>query len=234
MSLIVKRAFIEGFEDERLQNGFNDYYELWEKGLKKQANKSIRETMQYFDSLNKQKKKSITYHYCKAVCEQEEYTNLYSRMFHHVDIPYEIMTRISKILKEDCDSNYMPQIRWYYEFFDKDDKIIEKAYSHQECDDRTIQLYFTSLLTKLDWGAHHFPEGCLITLDTYNKVVNKCDILLHKHRIDKPLIEDFNYYNRLYNMWWKYRESDRIKSFNEWCQNHNVEFETVPTFYYEK
>ena len=234
MSLIVKRALIEGFEDERLQNGFKYYYELWEKGLKKQANKSIRETMLYFDSLDEQKKKSISYHYCKVVCEEEEYTNLFSRMFHHTDIPYEIMIRISKILKEDSDSNHMPQIRWYYELFDKNDKIIEKAYSHQECDDRTIQLYFTSLLTKLDWGAHHLPEDCLITLDRYNEVVNNCEILLYKHKIDRPLIKDFNYYKRLYNMWWNYQGEDRSKPFNEWCQEHKVQFEPIVTFYYEK
>lgn len=234
MTLIVKRTLIEGFEDEKLQNGFKDYYELWEKGLKKQANKSIRETMLYFDSLDEQQKKSICYRYCTAVCEQEEYTNLFSRMFHHTDIPYEIMRRIAKVLKEDCDSNYMPQIRWYYELFDNDDNIIKKAYIHQKCDDRTIQLYFTSLLTKLDWGAHHFPEGSLISLDKYNEVVNNCEILLCKHKIDKPLIEDFNYYKTLYAMWWEYQESDRAKSFSEWCHEHKLEFEPIATFYYEK
>ncbi|WP_232037865.1 hypothetical protein [Campylobacter showae] len=53
------------------------------------------------------------------------------------------------------------------------DELLRRAYRHERCDAYTVELYFCMLLDALDWGAHHFPEGCLIESARYERLIRE-------------------------------------------------------------
>jgi hypothetical protein len=71
------------------------------------------------------------------------------------------------------------------------DELLRRAYRHEHCDARTMELYFYMLLDALDWGAHHFPEGCLIERSYYNQLTSEARDVREKHEISERLNLEF-------------------------------------------
>ncbi len=82
----------------------------------------------------------------------------------------------------------MPHLRWAYQIcahglgeLDKND-LLCRAYRHERCDARAVELYFCMLLDALDWGAHHFLEGCLIEHAYYERLTSEARDVIQKAR----------------------------------------------------
>ena len=73
----------------------------------------------------------------------------------------------------------MPHLRWAHQIYMRGlhelggDELLRRAYRHERCDERTVELYFGMLLDALDWGAHHFPDGCLIERSYYEQLTRE-------------------------------------------------------------
>ena len=69
----------------------------------------------------------------------------------------------------------MPHLRWAHQIYMRGlhelggDELLRRAYRHERCD----ELYFCMLLDALDWGAHHFPDGCLIERSYYEQLTRE-------------------------------------------------------------
>ena len=98
----------------------------------------------------------------------------------------------------------MPHLHWAYQIcarslreLDKND-LLRRAYRHERCDARTVELYFCMLLDALDWGAHRFPDGCLIERARYERLIGEARDVREKHEISARLNLDFENLVKLY------------------------------------
>lgn len=106
---------------------------------------------------------------CREILDENksELKNLKNRG--NGELPFELGELVGEYLKRRCIAGEMPHLRWAYQIYMRGlhelgrDELLRRAYRHERCDEqRTVELYFCILLDALDWGAHHFPEGCPI------------------------------------------------------------------------
>lgn len=209
-----------------------DYMALYEKGLKKQAKRLIEQTMVKFDAFDTEIKHNIMLVMCKDFCDDRQY---FSALLErgNGEMPFALSKRIRPILIQDCEEYKMPAMRWFYQLY-RDRDILQNAYNHTDCDQKTVDLYFNTLIDDLYWGAHHFPEGCLIDEQEYRQIIRDCEAVQKKHQPTQTLIEGFSYYQRLYELWWLYQASDKTKEFSVLCEESGLSFSPEITIYYEK
>lgn len=138
----------------------------------------------------------------------------------------------------------MPQMRWAFQIFgehynphetgeeDKPYHILERAYAHEKCDQQTVDLFFNAQVKTLWWGQHHFPEGCLITREEFESTQKTADRILSEKFVDAGLVEEYQYYVKLYQIYFEWEEMGRTGDFCQLCREREIEFEALPAFYY--
>ena len=220
------------------------YWDLRKKGLKKQANsflfaftKQIKENVPEVDA------DVILFQFCREYIDEMKFPgdNLPRR-----HLPFQITELLDSYLNRECEKNKMPQMRWAYQIFGnyynphdpmlEHDfyRILERAYMHEECDQQTVTLYFGQLLELLWWGQHHFPEGCIITRETFEDAVRKANRILAEKSVDSQLVREFEYYVKLYHIYFVWQENGRNGDFYELCKKEGLKFRAVPVIYYKK
>ena len=55
----------------------------------------------------------------------------------------------------------MPQLKWLY-LLTRDEKVLEKAFHHEQRDQQITECKFQSYIDTLEWGLHHASEGVII------------------------------------------------------------------------
>ena len=204
------------------------YYQLYDNGLKKQANKYIADYVHTISAWDKQKLNGILFQFVQELCDEKEYDFLKRG---NSRLPYALDIVLRDYLYSECLKNMMPQLRWFYELY-RDDKndcmyakdMLERAYSSSERDEKTVELLFDSWLDVLGWGAHHFPDGCIITKETMRNAVEKCKKIICENEVDEKLKEELRYYELLYQCYYKYKNEGERRSFQEYCSEANISF----------
>ena len=217
----ITSDFISAIDDLHLKHGITEYIRLWQSGLKKQANSSIRDTMQYFDTLDKTVQRNFEDSLCKSAEKSKT----------AVRLPYEISVRLSASLKQSADNNEMPRSRWYCMLFCTGSQMIKDIYYKHPDDHAIAEMYFSSLLSDLDFGAHHFPDGCCISKSCYHECVLECEKLISTHSFSDALLSEYQYLISLYTAYYSW---DRICDFSELCKKHGIKFTAIPAYYYTK
>lgn len=130
----------------------------------------------------------------------------------------------------------MPQMRWAFQIFGKyyhPDKpqgnknpyyILEKAYGHKQRDQETVELYFNEQIEILWWGQHHFPEDSLITREEFENVVETGKKIRTENKVNQGLLEDFDYYVKLYRIYFDWERQGKKDSFYRLCKREGLEF----------
>ena len=137
----------------------------------------------------------------------------------------------------------MPQLRWYFQLFKNSqqayesgapdiDGIIKRAYNHKQRDLKTAELYFCYWLDILNWGSHHFPEGCLIDGRDCTQALETCKSILNEIQLPENLLEELEYYRKLYQAWWRYLSDGKKRGFKEYCAEEGVTFVQTKTIFY--
>lgn len=211
------------FDDDFFKTEYNNYYDLREKGLKKEANKKLEELMEYFDSLDDKAKRSICYELCRLYLETKEISELQFPLLH----------RIIAILAMDCEENKMPQMRWYYQLTG-DKKMLKRAFEQKKDDEITIHLMVESLLYELWNGALHMPYCCLLEKEKSDTLLNKLREILDSNDLSDEVIEEFEYYSNLYSDWWKFDKDLSAKGFLEWCVKNKRDYKWVKEYCFDK
>ena len=227
---------------------YDDYVDIYEKGLRKEANKSIQEFFLTFDKINQDEQDKLFYKFCEDYCDNnvEQVTKLSERG--NGAIPYELAKRILLYLQKCYEKDLMPQVRWYYEMaYDigvksiDPSEVIGKAYNHKDRDQKSINLMFSSKVGTLSWGSHHFPEGCIIgkevvdeTIKTANEMITKHEIKDEiKHEINDELKDEFYNYCKLYELWWEFEKNDHT-DFTDFCAENGLKFNEIKAYYYDR
>ena len=133
----------------------------------------------------------------------------------------------------------MPHLRWAYQICTRGlqeldrNELLRRAYRHEHCDARTVELYFCMLLDALDWSAHHFPDGCLIERAYYEQLTREARDAREKHEISTRLNLEFEYFVKLYECYFEFKSRGGEVDFHALCKEAGLNFAPVKSFYYE-
>lgn len=213
---------------EAFIEGISEYYLLYEKGLKKQANKYIEDYVKHVSAWEKQKLDDVLFQFARELCDDQHYAFMRRG---NGRLPYALDILLRDYLYSECVKNKMPQLRWFYELYRNDrfgvqyaKAMLEKAYLSEHCDTMTIELLFNSWIEILAWGAHHFPDGCIITKKAMENAVTQCKRIISEKGVSGKLTSALQYYETLYSCYYKFEAEDRKKDFREYCDEANIEF----------
>lgn len=210
------------FIDNYFQSEYNRYYDLKEQGMKKDANITLENLMDYFDNLESSVQKGICYELCMLYLDEKKISELQFPLSH----------RITKIIEADCADNKMPQLRWYYQLTG-DKSALEKAYKCEPEDINTIKLRLDSFLYELWYGSHHMPYCCLIDKDKSEILLRNVKEMLEKYE-DYDYREEYEHYQQLYSDWWKFEKEQSAKGFLEWCVKNKRNYDWVQEYNFGK
>ena len=217
-----------------------EYLRLYDAGLKKRANERLKSTVSKFKSeFSEAERDCALGELCREILDENknELKNLKSRG--NGELPFELGGLVGEYLKGRCDAGEMPHLRWACQIctrglgeLDKDE-LLRRAYCHERCDARTVELYFCMLLDALDWGAHHFPESCLIERSCYEQLTSEARDSREKHEISERLNLEFENLVKLYECYFEFKSSGGEVDFYALCKEAGLNFVPVKSFYYE-
>ncbi len=238
-------ALTENHGYEKFIIGIDKYFEYYDKGLKKQANNYIKNFVNDFEkNVPESERDEILYRLCCEMLDEGKHErflrnggimNSYRFSCH---LPHELNRIVWEYLKRQCELEKMPHMRWIFQIYNTHQnpfdpkgeyntyKILEKAYNHNDCDQKTVDLYFYEQIKWLEWGAHHFPEGCIITKESYEETVKTAEKIISERYVCLYLKEALDYFVKLYDCFYKYTDSG--EDFYKLCDEANIRF---PTYY---
>ena len=222
------------------------YKELFDKGLKKQANKQLFEFADKFKrEISQENYDDILCRFCRELLDEGKFPEFC--IYGSPRLPFQLTGLIFDCLNRECAENKMPQMRWAYQLFgkyynphDPQNKcdtysILERAYIHPDCDQKTVDLYFNAQLNELGFGAHHFPDGCCIEREMYEDCISVCERIIaekSEKQIHEGLVEEYRYYKALYELWYNWNDNGRNGDFTGLCKEAGLEFAPVKAYYY--
>ncbi len=208
-------------------NKLNQYIEIYNKGLKKQANAMMKETVCQLKSMADSDVDNIIYNFLFEYCDSDVWDVLKERG--NGDIPYDLKEFIRIWLTPRCEEKKMPELRWYYQMYHNDrigykfaDKYLADAYSSDKCDQKTVDMKFNSYLDILGWGAHHFPDGCIIENSDRDNCIKNCEKIMRENTVSEHLLNELQYYKILYACYEKYEKDGRIRDFDTYLKEGNL------------
>lgn len=205
-----------------LYKAFSDrlfsYLALYEKGLKKQANAAIQATAAWLCGLPAAEQDSILHQFLTEYCDTAAWEPLHRRG--NGNMPHALSESVREWLTPRCEAGNMPELRWYYELFrnhpagaESAVRYLEAAYESIACDQKTVDLLFASFVDELGWGAHHFPEGCILEQAVIDQCMQQCEAILAAHEVSEYLACRFEYYKRLYACYEQYKADGRTRDY---------------------
>ena len=217
------------------------YWDLYDKGLKKQANSFLfKFTAVFKRDVSEMDADRILFRFCQEYIDELKFPDDRLERRH---LPFQITELLNSYLKRECAKNKMPQLRWMFEIFgycynphntegsEGPYQILERAYVHPQCDPKTVELYFKEQLHFLWWGQHHFSEYCLITRTQFEHIVQTANKILLEKPVKDSLVEEFHYYVKLYQLYFEW-EREKEKTFSEVCRINGLNFREAVAFYY--
>lgn len=222
-----------------------EYSALFDKGLKKQANKLLFAFAENFkNNVSQDNADELLFRFCSEFYDEGGFPEL--REHGCIRLPYQLMGLLHEYLNRECAAEKMPQMRWayqlggrYYNPFDpklEQDPydVLKRAYEHPDCDQKTVELYFESQIDELGFGAHHFPDGCCIARKVYEEDVQIAEKILAEHTLPPAFAEELEYYKTLYRVFFEWENSGGKGDFDELCEAAGISFTAPKAFYYTK
>lgn len=230
---------------EEFIDGIEKYWELFEKGLKKQANKFLFGFAEEFGrSVPQDEGDALLCRFCRDYIDGDRFDE--HKRF-GLSLPFQLTGLLNDYLTRECRAEKMPQMRWAFQIFgnyynphDPNQteldpyNILEKAYSHPDCDQMTVDLYLKQQVDWLAFGAHHFPEGCCIAREEYEDTIQTAEKIIAEKEVPVHLAEEARYYKALYELYYKWCDGGRVGDFAELCVSERLGFRAIKAFYYKK
>jgi hypothetical protein len=232
------------YSDEEITKLWNDYADNRNQGLKKIANKKLRDMINFISLKNKDEIKQFVDFICIERFEKESIKDFQQPLIEDLILP---------ILIEGVEAEIMPYLRWIYQLklysnsnykkidnieYYNSEKILVKANLVDPNDISTVILLMTLYIDNLWFGSHHFPEYILFEKEYVDELLNKSSKIIETYKEKSPklsgMIKDIQYYKDLYESWFKYKNECLNISFTEWCVLNNKNYSWVKTFYYDE
>lgn len=223
-----------------LMEGIRHYRGLFHDGLKKKANRFLTELADDLRRLPENVRDQLLFQLCADICDGGDSCSLKERG--NGRIPYALDQVVWEYLKRQCELDRMPQLRWTFELYNYNpfdrtfnpNDVLRRAFYHHERDEKTTAVYFGSLLSFLGWGAHHFPEGCIIERSSYEDTVRECHAVMEQVRVNENQLQALRCYESLYRCYYQYKENVETLDFYELCEASGISFESIPAYYCQR
>lgn len=230
------REFIDGIEK---------YWELFEQGLKKQANKYLFDFAERFKKEVPQEAGDVLlFRFCADYIDGDRFDD--HKRYGDINLPFQLTGLLNDYFVRECKAEKMPQMRWAFQLFGryynphdpqqeemKPFALLEKAYSHPDCDQKTVDLYLEKQVECLEFGAHHFPEGCCISREEYEDTIKTAEKIIAERKAPEQLTDEVRYFKALYELYYKWHDGGRVGDFAELCSANGVPFHAVRAYYYD-
>ena len=104
---------------EEFKAGVEEYIDLVDKGLKKQANKRLFEFADSFKAdVPEAEADAILFRFCRDILEDDGYPKFREFGFRGTSrLPFQLSGLVFGYLLRECERNKMPQLRWEYQLF---------------------------------------------------------------------------------------------------------------------
>lgn len=231
--------------EDKMTGGLKTYADLYQKGLKKKANQFLQNFLLDFEKETPlEEREKVYFALCQGILESDALAWLCKRG--NRQVPYWLNIRLRDYLYDACEQNKMPQLRWFYQLYsryriDADVSafydaypILVQAYHHHECDQQTVDLIFDAHLENLYWGAHHLPDGLIISADSVRESFCCLEKILAQKSPNSRLLSDYNYLQSLYRAYRQYLAAKKAQPFNWYCQKEGIMFNAPKACYYRK
>lgn len=226
---------------EEFITGISKYWELFEKGLKKQANKFLFGFAEEFKrNVPRDEGDALLCQFCRDYIDGDRFDE--HKRF-GLSLPFQLTGLLGDYFIRECKAEKMPQMRWMFQIFRRYHtnqteldpyNMLEKAYVHPDCDQKTVNLYLEEQVACLEFGAHHFPEGCCIAREEYEDTIKTAEKIIAEKEVPAHLAEETRYYKALYELYYKWSDGGRIGNFEELCVSERLGFRAVKAFFYKK
>ncbi len=94
------------------------YNDLYQKGLKKQANTYLKDFAAKIKTLDEVEQDDIFYHFISDLCDYDRYDFLKER--DNGKIPFALEQSVKNWLYSRCIAGKMPKLRWFFKLFRND------------------------------------------------------------------------------------------------------------------
>lgn len=221
------------------------YWELFNNGLKKQANKHLFAFAERFGAeVARDNGDELLFRFCRDYLDGDRFDS--HKQYGIERLPFQLTGLLNDYLAHECKAEKMPQMRWAFQLFGRyynphDPKqtslkpydILAKAYEHPECDQKTVDLYLEQQVEWLSFGAHHFPDGCCIARESYEETIKTAERIIGEKPVPAVLAEETYYYKALYEMYYNWHDGGRNGDFAELCKAEGIEFNAIAAYYYK-
>jgi hypothetical protein len=218
-------------EEYSLKSGYKDFAcfcLLKEKGMKKEAIKAINNFISSVQLRSLKEQREIA----------EELTILkYCNEDIHQLIPHPLERYLLSVFKcwaEEDNESSVPH-RWLG-YISKDLTNFERALEKDPNDEISIINLAQANISYVHYQTHHLSESLFIgTINDAMLSLQRVNDLLKKlgpGQQKDSILEDYQYFVRLLNIWQIYKQGDHKVSFPEWCQLNGEEVRFWKAFYY--
>lgn len=173
---------MEGDKYAEFSEGLRRYAELYERGLKKQANAYIADFVQNFEkSGTEAEREALLFRFCRDICDGGGLAELAERG--NGLMPHALARIVWEYLIKECAVHKMPQMRWIFQLFHNNPaafaqrgepdiyEILEEAYESPERGEKTAELWLRGPLHSLTYVSREFPECYLLSREFYEETV---------------------------------------------------------------
>ncbi len=219
-----KYSSIAGYED------FARYCLLKEKGLRKEANKSIENFILSTERKNEQEQRKIA-----EALSKLSYNN---RNVHQL-IPHQLQQFLMTVLKKwaEADPNYAIPYRWLG-FIGNDVQSYIKALEIEPSDEISLTAVINFHLDSVDYQTHHLSESLFIgKIGEAKESLDKAEELLKRIgsiELKEVFIKEYQYYRNLIKSWEEYKKAGYNIGFPEWVEARGENYRFNKAYYYEK
>lgn len=219
---------------------WQNYIELRDQGLKKQANKVLMNVVKKIEGIGLNYFKGYLYSLCDKCLGGDDSNRIQQPLFVRCILPLlleDVQAKSTQAIIYVIKANFDGFGREIYNAigdFNHCD-LLKIALETEPNNNIAINLLASDYIDTLYHGAHHLPECLIIDLDTAKSLIFESSefILKNIDHLDKELVESHRYYCKLYSDYNSWHSGAYSYDFTEWCEKNNREYSWVKSFYYK-
>ena len=181
------------------------YWDLRSKGLKKQGNRFLFQFTEKFKrEVPEGEADEILFQFCREYIDEQKFPGDHLPRRH---LPFQLTELLNSYFNRECAKNKMPQMRWAFQIFGE---------------------YYNPHETREEDKPYHILERAY----AHEKCDQQTVDLFFNAQVDVGLVEEYQYYVKLYQSYFEWEETGRTGDFCQLCRERGMEFEALPAFYY--
>ncbi|WP_028112784.1 hypothetical protein [Ferrimonas kyonanensis] len=223
-----------------IEADWNQYNELRESGLKKQANRALLNIVKKIENIGPEKFKGFLFSLCEDGLGKNHSRKIQYPIFVKCILPlllrgFELRSAKELVyLAKANQSGFGKEV--YKAIGDVCNRdLLKEALLVDPENIVAKNMLAADYIEELYFGAHHLPDTLITDLKTANSTIKESAEFLLKNGncIEDQLIEGHKYYSRLYKDYEEWFSGNYTYGFCKWCEENNRKYGWVKSYYYK-